>query len=419
MSARIQVRICVFLVLMLGLAACGGAADTESAGAGNDATSAPADEAPTQAAEQPSDGDTTPTEDTPTEDTPTEAAPSEAAPSDESAGDGDSDPALDQAVELLSQAVRGQSVDYEGSSDLTIGILIPWFDGEGFQANYVGMAAEAIRNEVSMLTFDAQRSPEQGLAAVEDMISQGVDAIVMDPFDSAALSAAVAAANEADIPVVAFDQAPESGELAGLVASDNVEIGATAADLLVEAAEEQDVAVEDLRVIELLGDLASESGQDRHEGFATRAEEIGVEVVAELPTNWDDSQANAAVLDGLTAHPDANAIFMASGCAMYTGVQSALRSQDRLHPRGEDGHIILISVDGCPAPIDGIRDGFVDADSAQQLLVIGQRAMEIAVAAAKGEDAGETMERLGPDPTTPDNVEDSAHWSNVISVGAN
>lgn len=325
---------------------------------------------------------------------------------------------LEQAVGLLRQAVRGESVNYEGASGKTIGILIPWFDGEGFQANFVGMAAEAIENDVSMLTFDAQRSPEKALAAVEDMISQDVDAIVMDPFDSAALSAAVQRANAAGIPVVAYDQAPQSGELAGLVASDNVEIGAEGADLLVEAAEEQGVAVEDLRVIELLGDLASESGRDRHEGFSTRAEELGIEVVAELPTNWDDGQANAAVLDGFTAHPDANAVFMASGCAMYTGVESALRALDKLKPRGEEGHVLLISVDGCPAPVEGIRQGFVDGDSAQQLLVIGQRAAEIAIAVANGEDPGETTVRLGPDPTTPDNVDDPAHWSNVIKVGA-
>jgi ABC-type sugar transport system substrate-binding protein len=176
------------------------------------------------------------------------------------------------------------------------------------------------------------------------------------------------------------------------------------------------VALEDLQVLELLGDLATSAGQERHEGFSTKAEELGLNVTAELPTYWDSEKANAAVLDAFQANPDINAIYMASGCAMYAGVESALISLDKFVPQGEEGHIILISTDGCPAPLDGIRNGFVDADSAQQLVTMGREAVEAAVNAVNGVMPESDVIRLGPDPITAENVDDLFHWANQLSL---
>jgi len=138
-------------------------------------------------------------------------------------------------------------------------------------------------------------------------------------------------------------------------------------------------------VLELLGDMNTSSAVERHEGFSTRAKELGINVVTELPTYWEPDKANAAVLDGFQANPDINAIFMASGCAMFSGVKSALESLGKWHSRDEPGHILLIGVDGCPEPLNAIREGYYDGDAAQQLVTMGRKAVESAFIAAKGE----------------------------------
>jgi len=320
------------------------------------------------------------------------------------------------ALQLADKAARGESVELSGESGVTIGIVMPALDNDGWRAIYIGALGKAIELGANVITLDARDKVENQLAMIEDMITQEVDAIVFVPVDSAAMSAAVVKANEAGIPVIAMDRSTQGGDVAALVESNNVEIGRTGADLMAEVADEFGVAIEDLKILELLGDLATSAGQERHEGFSTRGQELGFNVVAELPTYWQADKANAAVLDAFAANPDINAIYMASGCAMYTGVESAMRSLGNFIPRDEVGHIMLISTDGCPAPLEAMRGGYVDADSAQQLLTMGMEAIAAAFAAAQGGAPESPIIRLGPDPIRPDNVDDPFHWANAINT---
>jgi ABC-type sugar transport system substrate-binding protein len=320
------------------------------------------------------------------------------------------------ALQMADRAAKGEAVELSGESGITIGIIMPALDNDGWRAIYIGALSKAIELGANVITMDARDKVENQLAMVEDMITKQVDAIVFVPVDSAAMSQGVVKANEAGIPVILMDRSTEGGDFTALVESNNVEIGRTGAELMAAVAKEQGVPIEDLKVLELLGDLATSAGQERHEGFSARAKELGINVVAELPTYWQADKANAAVLDAFAANPDINAIYMASGCAMFSGVESAMRSLGNYIPRGEPGHIILISTDGCPAPLQAIRDGYVDADSAQQLLTMGKEAIAAAFKAAKGETLAERIIRLGPDPVTPENVDDPSHWANAVNT---
>ena len=321
------------------------------------------------------------------------------------------------ALELADKAAAGEKVSFSGSnSDITIAVVMPALDNDGWRAIYIGVLSKVIEMGVNMVTMDARDSVENQTAIIEDLITQKVDAIVFVPVDSAALSTAVQRANQAGIPVVTMDRSTEGGDVVALVESNNVEIGAKGADLMASVAEKDGVALSDLVVLELLGDLATSAGQERHEGFSTKAKELGLKVVAELPTNWNAEKANAAILDAFQAHPDINAIYIASGCALFSGVDPAMESLGKWVPAGQEGHIIFISTDGCPAPLEAMRAGKVDADSAQQLITVGQTAIEAAVNAVNGIMPENPIIRLGPDSITPDNVDDLSHWANAVNT---
>jgi ABC-type sugar transport system substrate-binding protein len=320
------------------------------------------------------------------------------------------------ALELADKATRGEKADYTGKSGVTIGVIMPQLDNEGFRAIYIGALSQAIALDATVTTLDARLSVDTQLAMIEDLITRKVNAIVFVPVDSAALSTGVIKANQAGIPIVAMDRSTESGELAALVESDNVAHGAKGADLMAEAAAKAGIKLSDLKVLELWGDQATSAGVERHQGFSTRAKELGINIVAQFDAKWDPAKANAAVLDAFAAHPDINAIFMPSGCAYYAGVESALKSLGKWHRFGEPGHILITSVDGCPAPLDAIRNGYIYGDAAQRLVVMGQKAMEAAFAVAKGQTLPQKVIRLVPDPVTPDNVDDPVHWANTLKV---
>lgn len=346
-----------------------------------------------------------------------EAAEPEAEPAEaESEAEAEEQDPVLLALELADKAAAGEAAEINSESDITIGVVMPALDNDGWRAIYIGVLSKIIEMDVNLITLDARDSVENQTAMIEDLITKQVDAIVFVPVDSAAMSTAVQLANQANIPVVTMDRSTEGGDVTALVESNNVEIGAKGADLMVEVAEKSGIALEDLVVLEIMGNLATSAGKERHEGFTTRAEELGLEIAVQLAANWSAEEANAVVLDAFQANPDINAIYNASGCAHHSGVEPALISIDKWIPAGEEGHIILISTDGCPAPLEAIRQGYVDADSAQQLLTMGQTAIEVAVNAVNGIEPEEPIIRLGPDPITPDNVDDPFHWANAVNT---
>ena len=320
------------------------------------------------------------------------------------------------AINLAERATKGQSANYTGTSGITVAIIMPQLDNPGFRGMYIGSLTEAIKLGASLITLDAQNKVDTEMGMIEDMITKKVNALVLVPVDSSAISAGVKEANKAGIPVVTMDRSTEAGNVTALVESNNVAIGTTGADLMQQAAKAQNKPISGLKVLELLGDMTTSAAVERHQGFADEATKLGLNVIAQGSTYWDPAKANAAVLDAFQAHPDINAIYMASGCAMYSGVAPALKSLNKLIPRGTDGHIILISSDGCQGPMDGIRQAYVDGDAAHQMLRIGAMAVEIAFNAAKGVQPQDSVIKMTPDTVTPENVDSKDHWANVLKV---
>lgn len=321
---------------------------------------------------------------------------------------------LQVALDLANRAASGQTTQYSGRSGKTIGFVAAQLSNEGFRAEYVGFLAKAIQANMSVVTLNAENDVTKQLNMIQDLITRKVDAIVFTPVDSAALSAGVTAANKANIPIVAIDNSTEGGQLAAVVESDNVAIGATGLDLLLQAAKNANINNNDLKILEVMGDQSTSAGVERHQGFSNEAAKMGVKIARAIDAKWDATKANAAVLDAFQAQPDINAIYMASGCAYYSGVESALKSLNKLEKIGSSKHIIWISTDGCPPAVDAIRQGYVDADSAQRLVEMGEKAADAAIAVLNKQPIAQQHQLLPADPITPSNVNDPAHWANVL-----
>lgn len=131
---------------------------------------------------------------------------------------------------LLAQpAAAGQGFD--------VGVLI-WSDNiPGQVAMRQGLEAEAARiraaqppdgDQLTLHVVVAGDGPEgikRQISQMQAMVDQGVDAIIVQPTDNAALAKPLLAANAAGIPVVAYDQYILGGELAAYLTSDNRQAG--------------------------------------------------------------------------------------------------------------------------------------------------------------------------------------------------
>lgn len=283
--------------------------------------------------------------------------------------------------------------------------------------NAVYKAADARAKELGFETvlFDPKDDAALQASAAEDMLSQGIDAIIMAPVDSSALSDTVAKINEKGIPLTLIDRSVESGHYVAACEADNVKCGYQGGIQLVEAAKKAGLKVEDLKVLELQGDLASSSGLDRTKGFKQAADELGFKIVSSLPTYWNTDTAYNAALDALQANPDINAVFLASDGVMGDAVINAFEQVGRLKAAGEEGHIIVSAVDGTPGVLDAIRKGYVDVTISQPAIVMGQTAVDKIVDAMTGKAEVEADEYIGLEPVigTIDNVDSGDLWGNA------
>lgn len=72
---------------------------------------------------------------------------------------------------------------------------------------------------------DGEPGIENQIRQMQELINDGVDLIIVQPTDNAALSSVLRQANSARIPVVAYDQYISGGQLAAYRTSDNYQAG--------------------------------------------------------------------------------------------------------------------------------------------------------------------------------------------------
>lgn len=197
-------------------------------------------------------------------------------------------------------------------------------------------------------------------AAIDAMVADGVDGILLTPNDSAALVPAIERARAAGVLVIALDTPVEpASAVDALFATDNRRAGALlgqyAAGALAERGETPVIAT-----LDLAPGIAS--GEERHagflEGFGGRAGEVAV--VAAEDTEGDRELGRAAMERVLADAPEVNVVYTVNEPA-------ALGALDALEAADVDADdITLVSVDGgCAVMTDGVRPGSIDATAQQ------------------------------------------------------
>ena len=265
-----------------------------------------------------------------------------------------------------------------------------------------GAQAEAEKLGVEITVLDGQSNSEVQTRQIEDLLVSGVDAIVISPANSEEIVPAVRRANEANVPVVAVDGVVgDGGAVVAYVGFDNAAGGATAADYFASL---DNVG----EVLELQGALGAYHAQKRGGGFNEAAS--GKFEVISRPAEWLAENAQAITADVLTANPGVNGIFTHND-EMIRGVLAGLRQLDKATKVGDEGHIVIVGIDGTPLALQRIRDGEQDATVNQDPFEMGALAVRSAVAALNGETV-EAEQLLPATLVTKENVDDPNLWGN-------
>lgn len=233
--------------------------------------------------------------------------------------------------------------------------------------------AEAETLGYNTIAMDSGSNTETELNNVEDLISKGVDAVIMVPMDSDASSNAVKLLNDAGIPVITVDRSTNEGEVVTSLATNNYAGGQKAGEFAVEKLGGKG------KVAILRGTLGTDLETERYSGFTDAVKDTDIEIVAEQSADFDRTTAFSTIENILQANPDINLVY-AENDEMCLGVAKALEAANRTD-------VMLVGFDGAQETLEAIKDGKVTGTVFQQFALIGKTSVDIADKVFKGDTA--------------------------------
>jgi ABC-type sugar transport system substrate-binding protein len=280
-----------------------------------------------------------------------------------------------------------------GQPQLIIGVAFETLQTEGWVAGFEKLKSECARQNIKMLEAIADGDASRQFEQVRSFINRRVDGIIIAPKDAKTVIPMIKAANDANIPIVLYNRPPDPTDAKyTVVTADNVTLTKDTVNYLVTQARKTG---QKHKAMILIGDLSDINAIGRRDGFdaALKGQEDLIEVVARVPTEWNQEKAQAGVVNALQAHPDINFIFTSSDF-MFPSIQSALKSAGRWKKIGEPGHVLLAGFDGDATAYQLMVDGYVDATGVQDLYFES----EAAVKAIVDLKAGRPVPQRIPDP---------------------
>ena len=256
-----------------------------------------------------------------------------------------------------------------------IPLISKGFQHQFWQAVKAGAdkAAAEFNVDVTFEGPDSEAQVDRQIDMLAAALAKSPAAIGFAALDSQAAIPLLKQAQEAGIPIIAFDSGVDSDIPVATASTDNVAAAALAADKMAEFIGGAG------KVAVIAHDQTSRTGIDRRDGFVNRMAEAhpDIEIVTVQYGAGDQLQSTEIAKSILTANPDLKGMF-------GTNEGSAIGVVNGVKESGATG-ITIIGYDSGKAQTDAIRSGLMAGAITQNPLGIGYETVKAAVMAAKGE----------------------------------
>lgn len=193
---------------------------------------------------------------------------------------------------------------------------------------------------------------EGQVAAIENLVSQDVDGILITPNSSSGILSAIKKARDQGVLVIALDTATDPEDAVDATfATDNLAAG-VAQGTWVKAS----LDGKDPKVLMLDGTPGGTVDTLRHQGFlkGMGLSEDSPEILGHADTNGDQTKAQTAMENLLQRAPEANAVYTINEPAAAGGYAA-------IKAAGKQDQIVIGSIDGSCTGVKNVKDGVIGA----------------------------------------------------------
>ena len=257
---------------------------------------------------------------------------------------------------------------------LVIGVAYQDFTNEFTTELQIGVQNAAKELGVDLIEVDGKALAENQLSQVENFITQGVDGIILNPYDADGCAPAVTAAKNAGIPIVVVNAKTSNVEEAdAFVGSDDVIGGEMEMQYVADQLGGKGTIV-------IMSGLYGNSAQiDRQQGIENiLANYPDITVYAEQTGNWVRDEGMTLMENWLQSGEKIDAV-VAHNDQMALG---ALQAIEEANPEND---IIIIGIDAIADAVNSVANGGMTATILQDGQGQGASALETVVKVIKGE----------------------------------
>ena len=279
------------------------------------------------------------------------------------------------ALLLTSCGGDGQNVNSQGESESkgTIGVSVLTLGNPFFNVIAEGVKEEAAKHGYDVVVVDGDRDVQKQANQIDDFLTKGVAAIILNPCDRQSIGPAIEKANRAGVPVFTCDLkcVADGAEVVSHVGSDNLQGGKLAGEAMIEALGEQGGKVLVVHFPQANSCQLRVQGFEEVIGAYNQGLSAGlIEVVAQLDGGGVRDEGYKVTEDTLQAHPDLRGIFAIND-------PSGLGARAALEKAGKQDQVVIVAFDGQPEGKQAIKDGKIFADPIQFPGLIGKKTVEL------------------------------------------
>lgn len=240
------------------------------------------------------------------------------------------------------------AVSPAAAKSVTVGFSQATLDSPFYVSLMEAAEAKAKTMGGKLVYLDAQLDIAKQNKDVRDLITRGVDILLLNPVNPNGVAPALEAAARAGVPVIAVDR-DVNGKVATFVGRDNKLMGQEAGKLAVELLGGKGQAKG--KIIEIQGDAGGTVMMARRDGFHLPVDaEKGLTVIQGPYSEYIRANAVKAFQDLYQAHPDV-ALVYAHNDDMALGALQVLRQN------GKAGQVKIVGVDGLMEAVKTLAAG--------------------------------------------------------------
>ncbi len=261
------------------------------------------------------------------------------------------------------------------AAPMKIGLVLSTLQEERYQKDQKYFIAEAKKLGFEPIVVSAENNSQTQSAKVENLLSQGVKALIIQPVNSEAAANLVKMAHADKVPVVAYDRLISNAPVDFYVTMDSFKVGVLQAEAAVKATGEKG------NYVLLLGQAGHSVANDITRGVESvlqKYPKIKV-VMKKNHEGWSSSLAMATVENALTQNKNNIQAVIANNSGMARGAVQALNEQ------GLAGKVFVAGADADLAAIKDIVAGKQQFEVLKDIAPLAQTAAQVAFQLAKGE----------------------------------